>query len=252
MPELMIQSARSVAYRTLCLGALLRRSGLELGIQHLDEVPEDLRSGWHREHQAIHQKLGEWLTEEKIRPYISPHERSLFEADLGSWTSKMIIKASWRAESLGMLLWAMGIVEVPYYDTQFMPDGMLEPLDLLNPTIDYIWQASLRDGSVIHKACELADIWIQRANIMDSQRAEELPADDPGYKDMIQKLAEKAYADGNIPEIINGDLPVLSKAYAELSPDEYTTISSIAYERLFALNWLCCKRETWDGMSDSD
>lgn len=250
MPELKIQSARTVAYRTLCLGALLRRSGLELGMQHLSEVPEDLRSGWQREHQAIHHKLGEWLIEEKIAPYISPNERALFDASLGSWTSAIIVKTSWRAESLGMLLWAMGIVDVPYYDTQFTPDGMLEPLDLLNPTIDYIWQASVRDASVIHQALELADVWIQRAHIMDSQGAEQLPADDTSYEEMIRKLAEKAYADGNIPEMIKGDLPVLGKAYAELSPEEYNTISSIAYERFFALNWICCHRETWDGKSD--
>ena len=246
MSEYPIQPARDVAYRALCLGTLLRRNALEMGIRSLNDLPDAIQDGWKREHEGIQQHLKQWIIEEKIAGYFSSDERLLIDAGLGDWQQLDTVKVYWRCESLGILLWALGIVDVPYYDTQFEAEALLEPLDLMNPIIDFIWQATLRDAKVIHKARDLAAKWHWRAGItQQQQRGDKLP-EGLSYAELIQQTAEAIYTAGNLPPMIDGDFPVLGKAYAQLTDEEYTVISSIAKERHYALNWLCRRGEDWD------
>lgn len=243
-----IQSARTVAYRSLCLGALLRRSGLEISMTRLSELPEEIRVGWRSEHEGIHQRLREWLQEEKISNYFSSNEQQLIDAELGDWQQMDLINVTWRVESLGMMLWALDVVEAPYYDTQFDPDTLLEPLDLLNPTIDFIWQATLREPEIILQARDLAEMWHWRSRTTQLRKRGVTPPDGKSFDDIIRTMAEKAYAEGNIPEILDGDLPVFNKPYTQLTEDEYTAVTSIAMERHYAMNWICGYSENWDSV----
>ena len=247
MVEYPIQSARTVAYRALCLGTLLRRNGLELGMRSVGDLPDTIQEGWKREHEGILQHLKTWVIEEKILGYFSPEERLLLDAELGDWQQLDTAKISWRCESLGTMLWALEIVDSPYYDTQFDTDSLLEPLDLLNPTIDFIWQATLREADVIHDARHLAQKWHWRASITQKQEHNApLPEGVLSYAELIKQVAEETYAKGNLPEIIEDDFPVMGKAYAQLEDSEYNTISSIAKERHYALGWLCKLSDDWD------
>jgi hypothetical protein len=249
MSKFSIQSARTVAYRALCLGTLLRRNALEIGIRSLGELPDTVQDGWKREHEGIQQQLKAWVIEEKIYNYFSSEERLLIDSELGDWQQLDTAKIHWRCESLGIMLWALEIVDTPYYDTQFDADGLLEPLDLLNPTIDFIWQASLRDADVIHDARHLAQKWHWRATITQRQaRNAPLSEGITSYAELIKQVADATYSMGNLPNIIDDDFPVMGKAYAQLTDEEYSIISSIAKERHYALNWLCQMSDDWDNV----
>ena len=236
MAENPIQDARQVAYRALCLGALLKRHSVETAMLSLNDLPPEIQDGWRREHEGIHQHLKKWVLEEKILGYFSSDERQLWDANLGKWQQLDRAKIYWRCESLGMLLWAMEVVEAPYYDTQFDLETLLLPLDLMSPTIDFVWMASLRDADVIHQARDLAQQWHWRAQAQTQGLDVET----------IKKVANEMYTAGNLPEIIEDDFPALSKSYAKLDNEELTQVSSIAKERHYALNWLCKQSGDWD------
>ena len=249
MSDYPIQSARTVAYRALCLGTLLRRNALEMGMRNLTDLPEAIRGGWKREHEGILQHLKTWVVEEKIVGYFSPEERLLMDAELGDWQQLDTAKIMWRCESMGIMLWALDIVDVPYYDTQFDVESLLEPLDLLNPTIDFIWQATLREADVIYDARKLAEKWHWRARIKQQQiRNDPLPDGIESYNELIKQVAHATYATGNIPDVIEDDFPVMGKSYEQLTDEQYSTVSSIAKERHYALNWLCQMGDDWDNV----
>lgn len=240
MPEYPTQSDRRVANRAMCLGVLLKRHGLELGIQSVKDLPDEIRDGWQREHEGIHQHLKQWCVEEKLMEQFSDDERLLITADLGTWQQLDKATMRWRGESLGMMLWALGIVDVPYYDTQFDVEALLLPLDLMNPTIDFMWRATVIEGDVIHKACDLAETWHWRAIVQEKL------LDNPEHFEDVHRVAYEMYESGNLPELIDDDFPVLSKSYHTLSDDEYAKIAAIAKERHYALNWLCGQTDDWD------
>ncbi len=243
-----IQTARGVANRAMCLGTLLKRYGLEQGMNSIDDLPEKIRDGWHREHEGIHQHLRQWCAEEKLLDYFSSNERLLVDAKLGDWQQLDLAMVKWRGESLGMMLWALGVVDVPYYDTQFMNESLLEPLDLMNPTIDFMWQADLIEPDFIHQARDLAEIWHWRAQITEQQKRGDAPLEGKTFDDEIKRVAHDVYVTGNLPELIDGDFPVLGKAYAALSDEEFEKIGAIAKERHYALNWLCKLSDDWDNI----
>jgi len=246
MTDYPIQSPRTVANRAMCLGTLLKRYGIEQGMQSVDDLPDEIREGWQREHEGIHQSLKRWCAEEKLTDKFSDDERLLIDANLGDWQQLDRAMIKWRSESLGMMLWALGVVEVPYYDTQFHIEALLEPLDLMNPTIDFMWRAELLDGKFIHKARDLAEIWHWRAQISEMQKRGDDPPEGTTFEDEIKRVANETYVAGNLPELIDDDFPVRGKAYADLEDDEFEKISAIAKERHYALNWLCKRSDDWD------
>lgn len=236
MADQPIQSARQVAYRALCLGTLIKRHSLEVAINNIDDLPHVIQDGWQQEHEGIHLHLKKWVVKEKILNHFSSDERLLWDAELGDWQQLDRAKIYWRCESLGMLMWAMRFVDVPYYDTQFDLEAVLNPLDLLNPTIDFVWMAQLRNDTVIGQARDLAKIWHWRAlakvNNIDLEQ--------------IKQMADKMYTAGNLPDVIDGDFPARGKAYSQLDDDDYTKVASIAKERHYALSWLYQPTDSWD------
>ena len=248
MTQYPIQSTRAIASRAMCLGALLKRHGLEQGMHSVNDLPDEIRDGWKREHKGIHQHLRTWCVEEKLMPHFSKDEQLLIDAPLGDWQQLDLATVKWRGESLGMMLWTLGIVEVPYYDTQFDTESLLDPLDLMNPTIDFMWQADVINEQFIQKARNLADLWHQRAQLEEQKRLGDAPPETSSFDTLIQSLANDTYYDGNLPELINDDFPVLGKAYHALDDEEYKKVASIAKERLYALNWLCQYSDDWDNV----
>lgn len=243
MPNHSTQTDRRVANRAMCLGVLLKRHGLELGIQSVKDLPDEIRDGWRREHEGIHQHLKQWCVEEKLIDQFSEDERLLIDADLGAWQQLDRATIRWRSESLGIMLWALNTIDVPYYDTQFDVEALLIPLDLMNPTIDFMWCATVIEGGVIHQARDLAETWHWRAHMQEQL------LDNPEHIETVHRVAHEMYEAGNLPELLNDDFPVLGKAYADLNSDEYNKIASIAKERHYALNWLCRQSDNWDDVS---
>ena len=248
-----VQDARTVAYRAFCLAAVLTRLDIEISLQSMDEhtvpLPEAIRYSVVSQHNEMQQELWQWLTHEGITPYLTNTERYLLRQAPGTWSDRMLVNTSWRVESLGVMLWALQIVDkMPAFDTQFELDDLLPPLDLLTPVIDFIWLADLRPAEELATMRDCADLWNWRSRAAELQRMGMRPPEGTTFAEIIYITAQQARNKG-IPPLINGDFPAFGRAYADQSEDEFSMTSGIAYERSAALNWLCELSSEWQGIS---
>lgn len=251
MSQLRIQNARAVAYRALCLGALIKRGEIELELQNPDEGSLDDTVGKTilEQHCAENEQLLQWLSDEGIRPHLSESEDFLLNKALGTWTERTLITVGWRIEALGIMLWALQRIEhLPDYDDQFEPADVLAPLDILNPTIDFIWLASLRDDENLSASRDQAELWNWRSRARELERMGVRPPEGFSFREIIRQTSLRAFHKGHIPYMIDGDFPAFGKAYADLDADEYALMSAIAYERYSAINWLCEVTNEWESI----
>lgn len=249
MSQLRIQNARAVAYRALSLGALLKRGEIELELQNLDEwsLFDTVRQTVIQQYQHENERLLEWLTTESIRPHLSETEDFLLNKALGTWTERTLITVGWRIEALGTMLWALQRLDhLPNYDEQFESADILDALDLLNPTIDFIWMANLQDDELLRASRDQAELWNWRSRARELERMGVRPPEGFSFREIIRHTSERACQDGHIPYILDGDFPAFGKPYADLNPDEYALVSAIAYERYSAINWVCEVTTEWE------
>ncbi len=246
-----LQEARLVALRALCVGALLTRHELELRVKSLSEYPiseEDLRTLLEKR-QAANDRLWRWLAQEKLLQHLTSAERNLLEKPLGSWSARALTMTSWRAETLGMLMWALRLVEtIPTYDTPFESDELLAPLDIFGQTIDLLWMAQLRPTDQLYRMRDTAEMWAWRARAAELQLMGIRPTEGVDFRDVIRTTAEQAYADGTLPAPIDGDFPVFGKSFATVSNDEFELVRGIASERYQIMAWLTEQTVEWDSL----
>ncbi len=250
MKDRQLPGNRKVAYRALCLGAMLKRNTFEIALQKLDDLPitDDMRSRIEDKQSAQNDQLKAWIDQEGLDAHFSPQERALMNRELGGWRYQNLIDTSWRVESLSVLLWALGGIDtLPAYDQRVDTGEILKPLDIFEPTIDLIWMAQVRDQDDIDEARRIAHLWHWRAGQNSAGAVDEdRHMDRADLNHIIQATAQRAYADGQLPPPISGDFPAFGKPYAHLDHHEQQTLRSIAYERHFALNWLCGCGDDWD------
>ncbi len=149
-----------------------------------------------------------------------------------------VIEAVWQGEGLGMLLWALGLVELEPFDRPFDPEWLLA-----TPTA----HGTLRARAEVEHARETTRLWHWRART-DALRADEeveLPQDWSSFEQLIAVAAMRGYERGLLPSPLRGDFPVFGTGYRELTPAQRVELASIAYERHRAINWLCREGRTW-------
>ena len=59
----------------------------------------------------------------------------------------------------------------------------------------------------------------------------------------------RGYEQGLLPSPLRGDFRAFGKAYRQLSEAEHAEALSIAYERHYALHWLCGAGKSWDDVT---
>lgn len=170
----------------------------------------------------------------------SESERAIFECPALELTERQIIDTSWRAESLGCLAWALGLLDrLPAYDTQIDPQLVI-PLIPVEDIGAFVRGAVLRETGEIERARDIAELWHWRSRTRELvEEGHTPPRGQPELDQIVREVVPRAAADGLIPTPIDGDFPVLGRAYRDLPPDEWASVQSIAMERHFALNWLC-------------
>lgn len=170
----------------------------------------------------------------------SPSEREIFECPALQLTERQVIDTSWRAESLGCLAWALGLMDqLPAYDTQIDPERVL-PLIAVDDIGAFVRDARLREANEIERARDIAELWHWRSRTRElEERGYAPPRGEPALDEILRELVPRAAADGMIPAPIGEDFPALGRAYRDLAPEEWAGVQSIAMERHFALNWLC-------------
>jgi Domain of unknown function (DUF4272) len=202
-----------------------------------------------QKHKRYNSDLLKWLAAEKVTVHLSASEQQLLNKPFGTWSERTLLSIGWRVEALGIMLWVLNRMEhIPSYDDQFFAADVFAPLDLLSPTIDFIWLASLRPADELRQARDAAEQWDWRSRATELERMGVRPPEGVTFSDVIRTTAEHARANGYLAYLIQGDFPAFGKAYVDLTDDEYALTSAIAYERYFALNWVCEISSTWEGI----
>lgn len=98
-----------------------------------------------------------WLIREGLTNALSHEERALIAKPLADWSEAESMAARWRNEALGVLLWALSVVDdIPSYDTRF--ESLPSAVPLLAPTTGFREAASLRSAEAIERARGLAEL----------------------------------------------------------------------------------------------
>jgi uncharacterized protein DUF4272 len=134
--------------RALVLYALVRRAAIEAVLED-ERDPRRLAQA-----TRAHAETTRWLEREALQEALTPTERTLFEAESGSWPHEAIADGLWRKESLGTLLWGLDhIATLPPIDEEF-------EVEVLNQRIEsYGSEASFRSNGQLREAAELDRAW---------------------------------------------------------------------------------------------
>lgn len=230
---------RDVAVRAFCLAALCA----------LAAAADDLRRGEADEADVREFEDGvrQWIDDEGLDAHFTPAERETMSKPLTAWTERELIDASWRQESLVVLLWALSLVDdLLAYDEQV--EDAPETAPLFDPLDAFLAGAVLRPRAELEREQERAKLWHWRAR---TRRLETDPDHEPVRSEhdlvaIVAEVAPQAHAAGDIPDPIDGDFPAFGKAYRDLDEEEFDLATSLALERHYALNWLCGLAEAWD------
>lgn len=228
-------SAEDVAWRALCVGSLILRAHLENELK-TEHRPADVVDRAAR-------GLEQWMRREGADAHCSKKEQALLGTVPGGWSEDDIADVSWRGETLGMLCWALGMLDCPSpWDTQFALEPAVVALRLLEHTAPVIAQARLRPAEEVLHQRDVAEVWHWRARSDQLQRRAGLAPSPPALQAALQKVAQA----GTVLEPLGGDFPTCGKPYRDLSPPESTRCARIAHERHYAMNWLCGYSRDWD------
>ncbi len=233
--DITLRDPEEAAGRSIVLAALCHRVFLELDAEQMDgsESDEDRFD------------LLAWLHDEDLSDHLSAEEHTIFRAPVGSLDPGDTLTATWSAEALAPLCWALGLV--PTLPDPDRPANVEASLDLLcspnSATRSWRENAAIRDEDAIAEAREAAELWAWRATVQEmldtvalEERDELLAA--------IRDTAHEGASSGLLPPPIDDDFPVLGGPYA--TADDHETLAIIAEWRLRALNWLCGFGDSWD------
>jgi hypothetical protein len=218
-PLTIAPSAERVAARALVLSAIVCRSAIEgdAGNPNAEAFRADVLS-WIR---------GIGLAEE-----VESNELVLFECGLGELSNRQRIDASWRAEGLAVLAWALRRCELPVYDKRADPYPIAQALGFREIRRDTILAVpALRPPEEISN---LADTlftlhWRMRQYSLDRKP---------------MKFAEFANTAWFGPlslagvRLVSDDLEVRGVPVWDASEEDWREVLSIARERQQAANWL--------------
>ena len=198
---------------------------------------------------AFWSKLGTYTTA------LSPREREFAQTTVLTMTARQQIDASWRLESVQVLLWAVGALDgLPEWNERAGHDLVkLLPAAVVPK---FLAKCSLRPRAVLEQARSMAEVWHWRCRtrqLIDEGRAfdpspEMTKAGLGSFDAIVRFTAKKLKESGELAQIVDEDFAVGRKAYRDLSPDEFANVTSITAERHFALNWLCGRspENRWD------
>jgi hypothetical protein len=160
------------------------------------------------------------------------------------------LNAMWRLESATVLMWALGLItDFPSFDNQSDPEILKQiPHEDISKFIN---NARLLPDNEIERKRSLAELWHWRSRTRQLAEEKRVPPPSLGFESfeqIVQQVANEAYKQGDLSEIIGDDFSAKGKPYRDISDDEWSEVRSITMERHHALNWLYgyAKGNQWD------
>jgi hypothetical protein len=144
----------AVVERVLCLSVVVMLGTIAVALAEREMDDEEAERYVAESHR--------WLRREQLADALSVRERALISKPLADWTERERSGAGWRAESVGVLLWALSSFDaLPAGDTRF--ETLPAAVPLLAPTGDFRARVSLRPPEAIAQARETARLADERA-----------------------------------------------------------------------------------------
>jgi hypothetical protein len=160
------------------------------------------------------------------------------------------LNAMWCLESAVVLMWALGLInDFPAFDNQSDPEILKQiPHEGIRKFID--GSKLLIDGEIERKQ-SLAELWHWRSRtrqLIEEKRTLPQKLGFSSFDQIIQRVANETYKQGDLSQIINNDFLAKDKPYRDLTDEEWSEVRSITMERHHALNWICgyAQGNKWD------
>lgn len=216
-------SALRVAHRAHVLLTVSFRSLLEQDAGGPDES----------EAEALRLRLASWFeATQGLVAEAEPHELALIQTPIGSAQEQAIIDGVWRAEGAQLLLWALGVRDLPAHDAQEHPYDVAKDVGVLSEG-----SPEMHASPTLRPADEVDSM--RRRLLALHWRLREFRVN-PGSVD-FEKFAANNWFGGfdlqNIP-LSGGDLAIGGKAVGSAAPAAVSIATSNAVERHHAINWL--------------
>jgi len=218
-PVAIAPSAERVAARALVLSGIVCRSAIEgdAGNPKAEAFREDVLS-WTRD-------IG--LVEEA-----ESNELALLECKLGGLSDRQRIDASWRAEGLAVLAWALGRCQLPVYDKRADPYPIAQALGFRETRRDTVLAVpGLRS---LEEISDLADTlftlhWRMRQYSLDRKPMNFGEFANTAWFGPLSLMGLR---------LVSDDLEVRGAPVWDASEEDWSEVLSIARERQQAANWL--------------
>jgi hypothetical protein len=219
VPVAIAPSAERVAARALVLSAIVCRSAIEgdAGNPKAEAFREDVLS---------------WICGIGLVEEAESNEFALLECKLGGLSDRQRIDASWRAEGLAVLAWALRRGELPVYDKRADPYPIAQALGFREMRQDTVLAIpGLRPQEEIS---DLADTlftlhWRMRQYSLDRKPMNFEEFANTAWFGPLSLLGLR---------LVSDDLEVRGVPVWDASEEDWREVLSIARERQQAANWL--------------
>ena len=210
-------TAEQVAQRAFALAAVVVWS--TYGSEEVEDEAEA---------NAFRDEILQWLDTAGVTPVLEPQELEILQAPLGTLTEQQAKNASWRAEGLGVLAWALNRWELASFDQPTTP-AVLDALGFLQPEgLELLKSAQLRPASEIKEMARR--LYLIHGRLRQAY-------DVPGSMNVPQ-VAEDLRVDPAQLKLVEDDL-VIEETPLKAAPKDLVRITiSAVVERQRAANWL--------------
>jgi len=208
-----------IARRALALAAVVMRAHLDSGEGFTDP-------------DAQYSLLVAWLQHNEIMDELEPDERALIDAPLGTATERQVIEASWRAEGMVVLAWALGVAEIPDHDTLTDPVAVANALGLLGDE-----KPEILTGATIVSAEKLSWLQDRLLGLHWRLRDYRVSPKTMNYREFAADCWFGSFDIGGVA-LVKDDLAIEGEAIHHAPDHAVSRTESIAMERHQAINWL--------------
>ena len=211
--------ARQVHERALALASVACRASLE-------QDPGDAEA------EAMSQRLQDWLKATGLQAALEPGEADVIATSLGQLAGKAAIDASWRAEGLYVLAWALELQPLLAHDRLVDPVAVAEAVGFLD-------QAPLaRDPAPQLRGERAIDTFAARQLALHWRLRDWSLRPEP--MDFAAFVRECTWASLDVDDdaLLDGDLAIEGARIDAADGDQLQRCLSIAGERHQAANWL--------------
>jgi hypothetical protein len=148
-------SAPEVADRALILYALARRASIELALEEFQGEPVRVAQA-----ERARTETDRWLQRESLQDAVTEREEALLAAPSGTWPHEAVVDGLWRRESLAVLLWAGGHLDLlPGFGDEADPHVLDEAITRHGSVGAFRAQTWLRPRAELEHAFQEADAW---------------------------------------------------------------------------------------------